>query len=266
MKAASAPASHSPIGYTQSAPASRYARARRRASGTRSPWAPARAREGRREEDIDPRVDHQPVALIGCRPADATQPYRLLGGIAQRRGGVVSVLEVAARCPHADENDPASARIRLHQRLGLRNIPDLIQAAVLDSALRAQVGGMRHFAASLEDLSGWPQRPRTIVILENKETGYAVTGDHPGVVPLPDHRRVTGGEPFREHHGRNRLIAAEQATGPVRHDPRTLAVGRRVRAVPRGRDHAPAVLDGHEVFVDWSCYSVVRSGKPVPNQ
>jgi hypothetical protein len=147
MKAASAPASHSPIGYTQSAPASRYARARRRASGTRSPWAPARAREGRREEDIDPRVDHQPVALIGCRPADATQPYRLLGGIAQRRGGVVSVLEVAARCPHADENDPASARIRLHQRLGLRNIPDLIQAAVLDSALRAQVGGMRHFAA-----------------------------------------------------------------------------------------------------------------------
>ena len=46
---------------------------------------------------------------------------------------------------------------------------------------------MRHFAASVEDLRGWPQRPRTVVILENKETGYAVTGDHPGVVILHGH-------------------------------------------------------------------------------
>ena len=89
--------------------------------------------------------------------------------------------------PAADENEPASARIRLHQRLGLRTTPDLVQVAVLDSALRAQVGGMRHFAASVEDLRGWPQRPRTVVILENKETGYAVTGDHPGVVILHGH-------------------------------------------------------------------------------
>ncbi len=34
---------------------------------------------------------------------------------------------------------------------------------------------MRHFAASIDDLNGWPTRPSTVVILENKETGYALT-------------------------------------------------------------------------------------------
>lgn len=79
----------------------------------------------------------------------------------------------------------ASARIRLHQRLGLRTVPELIQVAVLDPALRAQAGGMRHFAASVDDLNTWRHDvPLTVVILENKETGYAITGDHPGTVVL----------------------------------------------------------------------------------
>jgi hypothetical protein len=84
----------------------------------------------------------------------------------------------------ADGEEPTSARIRLHHRLGLRTIPELIQVAVLDPALRSHVGGMRHFAASVDDLRSWPQLPRTVVILENKETGYAVTGDHSGAVIL----------------------------------------------------------------------------------
>jgi hypothetical protein len=82
----------------------------------------------------------------------------------------------------ADPGVPGSPRRRLHERLGLRVPPELVQVAVLDPALRSQVGGMRHFAASVEDLSRWAHVPHTVVILENKETGYAITDDHPGVV------------------------------------------------------------------------------------
>ena len=83
--------------------------------------------------------------------------------------------------------EPASARIRLHERLGLRIPPDLIQVAVLDQDLRSRLSGMRHFAASVEDLNAWSAPPRTVVILENKETGYAITDDHPGAVVLHGH-------------------------------------------------------------------------------
>ena len=83
----------------------------------------------------------------------------------------------------ANEVDgPASARMRLHERLGLRVPPDLIQIALLDPKLRSMVGGMRHFAASVEDLNASRLRPRTVIILENKETGYAITSDLDGTV------------------------------------------------------------------------------------
>jgi hypothetical protein len=48
---------------------------------------------------------------------------------------------------------------------------------------------MRHFAASVEDLNRWPSHPNVVVILENKETGYAVTDDLPGTVILHGHGR-----------------------------------------------------------------------------
>ena len=75
-------------------------------------------------------------------------------------------------------------RLRLYRRLGLRLPPDLVQVAVLDPQLRAGLGGMRHFAASIDDLNVWTGRPSTVVILENKETGYALTDDLTGVVVL----------------------------------------------------------------------------------
>jgi hypothetical protein len=84
-------------------------------------------------------------------------------------------------------DEPASARIRLHERLGLRTPPDLIQVAVLDHHLRSRLGGMRNFAASVEDLNIWSEPPGTVVILENKETGYAITDDHAGTVVLHGH-------------------------------------------------------------------------------
>lgn len=75
-------------------------------------------------------------------------------------------------------------RLRLYRRLGLRVPPDLVQVAVLDPRLRGGLGGMRHFAASIDDLNAWPRRPRTVIILENKETGYALTDDLTDVVAL----------------------------------------------------------------------------------
>jgi hypothetical protein len=82
-----------------------------------------------------------------------------------------------------------SRRRLLHTRLGLRVPPDLVQVSVCDPQLRAQVCGMRHFAASVEDLNRWPTHPDVVVILENKETGYAVTDDLPGTVILHGHGR-----------------------------------------------------------------------------
>lgn len=82
----------------------------------------------------------------------------------------------------AEPSTPGPIRRRLHERLGLRVPPELVQVCVLDPGLRSQVGGMRHFAASVEDLSRWAHVPHTVVILENKETGYAITDDHMGVV------------------------------------------------------------------------------------
>ncbi|MFD8563144.1 Wadjet anti-phage system protein JetD domain-containing protein [Streptosporangium canum] len=87
----------------------------------------------------------------------------------------------------AGNASPASARMRLHHRLGLRTPPELVHVAVLDSGLRTHVGGMRHFAASVEDLNQWRHPPHTVIILENKETGYAITEDHPGAVVLHGH-------------------------------------------------------------------------------
>jgi hypothetical protein len=48
---------------------------------------------------------------------------------------------------------------------------------------------MRHFAAGVEDLNCWQTHPRAVAILQNKETGYAVTEDFPGVVILHGHGR-----------------------------------------------------------------------------
>jgi hypothetical protein len=79
--------------------------------------------------------------------------------------------------PTADPATNGSPRRRLHERLGLRLPPELVQIAVLDPGLRSRLGGMRHFAASTEDLNQWDVHPAHVIILENKETGYAFTDD-----------------------------------------------------------------------------------------
>jgi hypothetical protein len=118
-----------------------------------------------------------------------------------RHSGLVLALLGEPVHPSAAQTQPGpsgSARRRLHERLGLRVPPELIQVAVPDPEMRAQLGGMRHFAASVEDLSRWPHIPHTVIILENKETGYALTDDHTGTIVLhgqgfnvTDYARIT---------------------------------------------------------------------------
>jgi len=50
--------------------------------------------------------------------------------------------------------------------------------------LGKQIGGTRHLAASIEDLNAWPDQPDVVVIIENKETAYALTTDRPGMIVL----------------------------------------------------------------------------------
>src|SRR5918994_756879 len=61
--------------------------------------SPVRLGKESGEEDVDPRVDHKPVALIGGGLANRTQPRRVFNRIAQLTGRMVGVLEVAARRP-----------------------------------------------------------------------------------------------------------------------------------------------------------------------
>jgi hypothetical protein len=68
---------------------------------------------------------------------------------------------------------------------------------------------------------------------------------------------VTHSEPFRQDHGRDRLVAGEQAAGQARDGPHAASVIYRVLAVPGGGDHAPVILVGHNVVVDSSAH-----GKP----
>ncbi|NKE62514.1 hypothetical protein FXN61_39605 [Lentzea sp. PSKA42] len=82
---------------------------------------------------------------------------------------------------------PLSRKRALHDRLGLCVVPELVQVTVLDPALRAQFAGMRHFAATVEDLNRWPQHPTQVLILENKETAFAITDDYERTVVLHGH-------------------------------------------------------------------------------
>lgn len=82
---------------------------------------------------------------------------------------------------------PLSRKRALHQRLGLRVVPELVQVSVLDPDLRVQFAGMKHFAATVEDLNRWPRTPDTVLILENKETAFALTQDHHRTVVLHGH-------------------------------------------------------------------------------
>ncbi|WP_433194589.1 Wadjet anti-phage system protein JetD domain-containing protein [Nocardia sp. CA-107356] len=100
---------------------------------------------------------------------------------------VLALLGDDADIESSDSAPPRSKKRALHRRLGLKVVPELVQVTVCDPFLRVQLSCMHHLAATVEDLSRWPHHPTTVVILENKETAFAVTGDHTGTVILHGH-------------------------------------------------------------------------------
>jgi len=128
------------------------------------------------------------VTWLGAHPTSGLMLRQLpIEGVdtkwlGKNKGLVLALLGTTDDPAEEAADETASARMRLHERLGLRVPPDLIQLAVLDPELRSLVGGMRHFAASVDDLNALGLQPRTVVILENKETGYAITSDLAGTV------------------------------------------------------------------------------------
>ncbi len=107
--------------------------------------------------------------------------------LARHANLVLALLGDEATTDTGDNDDHAatlSRRREIHRRLGLRTPPELVQIAVLCPALRKQIGGMRHLAASIDDLNAWDNQPDLVVIIENKETAYALTTDHPGMIVL----------------------------------------------------------------------------------
>jgi hypothetical protein len=75
--------------------------------------------------------------------------------------------------PDADES--------FHERVGLRRVPQHINIVLCDPTLRAGYSGARTLALTSRDLEAIPITPRTVLIIENKETGYAVP-DRPGLL------------------------------------------------------------------------------------
>ncbi|MDR1110507.1 MAG: DUF2220 family protein [Deltaproteobacteria bacterium] len=68
-----------------------------------------------------------------------------------------------------------------HEICALKRRTGLVRLRLLDPGLRAAVGGLGQLAVPREALAGLPLAPRTVVMVENLETGLAF-GDLPGTV------------------------------------------------------------------------------------
>jgi len=64
---------------------------------------------------------------------------------------------------------------------GLRRPPQLVRMRILDPTLRAQLGGLSDLAASVDELERLQIEPKHVVVVENLQTGLALT-DLPGAV------------------------------------------------------------------------------------
>jgi hypothetical protein len=148
----------------------------------------------------------------------------------------------------------------LHRLAGLRREPDLLRLRILDPALRAVVGGLSDLSAPVNDIAALPLRPQRVLIVENLQTGLAMT-DLPGTLCLMARGYAVevfsditwlAGLPLpllgRSRHPRLRHpepLAAPPAAGPVPTDgcrhparpPGPLATGRQARHGHPGSAH-----------------------------
>ena len=79
--------------------------------------------------------------------------------------------------------EDSSSDLDFYQRCGLKAPPLLVRMRVLDQALRARVGGVGDITAPVEDLAGLNLPVSHVFIVENLQTGLAMS-DMPGAVVL----------------------------------------------------------------------------------
>ena len=77
--------------------------------------------------------------------------------------------------------EDSSSDLDFYQRCGLKAPPLLVRMRVLDQALRASVGGVGDITAPVEDLAGLNLPVSHVFIVENLQTGLAMS-DMPGAV------------------------------------------------------------------------------------
>jgi hypothetical protein len=77
--------------------------------------------------------------------------------------------------------EDSSSDLDFYQRCGLKAPPLLVRMRVLDQALRARVGGVGDITAPVEDLAGLNLPVSHVFIVENLQTGLAMS-DMPGAV------------------------------------------------------------------------------------
>jgi hypothetical protein len=65
--------------------------------------------------------------------------------------------------------------------LGLKALPVQVDLILVDPADRALLGGLRHLRAPLPEIDALPVKPKTVLIVENKESAYLVP-DRPRTV------------------------------------------------------------------------------------
>ena len=75
----------------------------------------------------------------------------------------------------------SSSDLDFYQRCGLKAPPLIVRMRVLDQVLRARVGGMGDITAPVEDLAGLNLPVSHVLIVENLQTGLALS-DIPGAV------------------------------------------------------------------------------------
>lgn len=77
--------------------------------------------------------------------------------------------------------EDSSSELDFYQRCGLKAPPLLVRMRVLDQALRARVGGVGDITAPVEDLAGLNLPVSHVFIVENLQTGLAMS-DMPGAI------------------------------------------------------------------------------------
>jgi hypothetical protein len=101
--------------------------------------------------------------------------------LARNRRLVMACLNIEAQ-PLASTNLPDE---ELEQEdldpLGLKALPVQLDLILVDPADRALLGGLRHLRAPLPEIDALPVKPRTVLIVENKESAYLVP-DRPRTV------------------------------------------------------------------------------------